>query len=145
VIFTYPDVVVILLFNAILYSVFYGVTASLSSLFKEDYPSLSETDLGLCFLAVGGGMIVGSTITGKLLDRDYRAIQKKIARNLGTDTERGQRSDVEFPIEMARLRSMPIYIFIYTAVVVGYGWCLQKRVHIAAPLILQFIGSFSFL
>lgn len=47
---TYPDITILLFFNGIIYSVFYGVTASISTLFHEAYPSLSETDIGLCFL-----------------------------------------------------------------------------------------------
>lgn len=39
--------------NGIIYSVFYGVTATISTLFEEAYPFLSETDIGLCFLAIG--------------------------------------------------------------------------------------------
>ncbi|KAJ7162206.1 hypothetical protein C8R46DRAFT_1222349 [Mycena filopes] len=42
----------LLLINAVVYAVVYGVTASISSLFHDTYPWLSETKLGLCFLTV---------------------------------------------------------------------------------------------
>jgi hypothetical protein len=62
--FLYPDVATLLFFNGIFYSVFYGVTATTSTLFQRDYPYLSETDLGLIYLSLGGGMIFGTVITG---------------------------------------------------------------------------------
>jgi MFS family permease len=150
--FTYPDVVTLLVFNAIVNAVFYGVLASLSSLFADDYPFLSETDLGLCFLAIGGGMIFGSVVTGRLMDRDYSVTREKMVQERMRDTEKSSeeaevRKEVvreeNFPIEVARLRSSPIYLTILTACVVGYGWCLEKRVSIAGPLILQFISESS--
>jgi hypothetical protein len=148
--FTYPDVVTLLVFNAIVYAVFYGVTASLSSLFEADYPFLTETDIGLCFLAIGGGMVFGSMVTGRLLDRDYSVTREKMVRARMWDMEKHPEEDEVrkevvkeeiFPIEVARLRSSPIYLAIVIACVVGYGWCLDKRVSIAGPLILQFISK----
>lgn len=144
--FTYPDVVVLLIFNGIIYAVFYGVTASISTLFEEAYPFLSQTDVGLCFLAIGGGMLFSAVGTGKLLDRDYQLVKGRILREMRVDPEK--KEDVEavfaegkFPIERARLRTTPIYSFLFIACVLGYGWCLQAKVNIAGPLILQFISA----
>ena len=53
---TYPDVLLLLFYNGVVYAAFYGVTASLSVVFKTSYPFLSETDIGLCYLAIGGGV-----------------------------------------------------------------------------------------
>jgi hypothetical protein len=36
---------------------------------------------------------------------------------------------------------MPIYISVYIAAVVGYGWALESGVTIAVPLIMQFISK----
>lgn len=129
---------------------FYGVLASLSSLFEHTYAYLSETDLGLCFLSVGGGMILGSMVTGRLQDRDYRVTRDNLvcalkARSEGSISDEDAirevtREDV-FPIEKARLRSSPLYLLIITACNVGYGWTLEKSASIAVPLILQFISE----
>jgi hypothetical protein len=142
----YPDVVILLIFNALLYSVFYGVTASISSLFADVYPFLNQTDVGLCFLAIGGGMMFGSMITGKLLDRDYATMQRKIAKTLEVDTERKVHTDSvtkdeNFPLEKVRLRTLPIYFVLYTAAVVGYGWSLETKTSLAVPLILQIFSK----
>jgi len=144
--FTYPDILILLIFNALLYSVFYGVTASISSLFSDVYPFLNQTDIGLCFLAIGGGMIFGSMFTGKLLDRDYAAIQRKTAKSREVDPERKSNThsvikDDSFPVEKARLRTLPVYFVLYTGAVIGYGWCLQAKVSLAVPLILQIFSE----
>jgi len=46
---------------------------------------------------------------------------------------------LHFPIEKARLRALPAYLAVYAASFVAYGWVVQERVHLAAPLVLQFI------
>lgn len=49
--------------------------------------------------------------------------------------------DPSFPIERARLRTIPTSLGIYIACLVGYGWCLQAKVNIAGPLVLQIISE----
>ena len=146
--FTYPDVLILLFFNGTIYAVMYGVTASLSVIFERVYPYLSQTDIGLCFLASGGGMLVGSLVSGKFMDSYYRKIRDDLIRQSRTDSEehidpRAIEKDPSFPIEKARLHVLPGVLFVYIACVVGYGWALQSRATIALPLILQFISKFS--
>jgi hypothetical protein len=67
-------------------------------------------------------------------------------RNVEGDGEKGMRpEDVtreeNFPIELARLRTTPIYLAMFVAATVGYGWCLQQSVNLAVPLILQIISE----
>ncbi|KAH9964193.1 MFS general substrate transporter [Russula dissimulans] len=142
--FTYPDVFVLLLLNGTCYAVLYGVTASLSVIFARIYPYLTETDLGLCFLPSGGGMFIGTSVSGKLLDTWYRRIRDNFIHEARTKTEKDVdpevlEKDPSFPIEKARLQVLPYVIFVYTTCVIGYGWSLQSRVTIVVPLILQFI------
>lgn len=145
---TYPDILLVLFYNGILYSVFYGVTATISVLFQKSYPFLSETDIGLCYLAIGSGMVFGSLFSGRFLDRDYQAIKKEMIRKAEEDGEKGIRpEDVtreeNFPIERARLRTTPMYLALFVATTIGYGWCLQKNVNLAVPLILQIIMGYN--
>lgn len=145
--FTYPDVLLLLFFNGVVYAVFYGITASISVLFSRSYPFLSETDIGLCFLAIGGGMILGSLLTGRFLDKDYQTIKKQMIRKMEMDGEKDIRAEdvtneEHFPIERARLRTMPIYLAVFSVSTIGYGWCLQTNVNIAVPLILQITSQF---
>ncbi|KAJ3915068.1 hypothetical protein F5877DRAFT_6331, partial [Lentinula edodes] len=66
-----PDVTVTLFFNGTVNTVYYAVTATISTLFASAYPQLGETEVGLCFLAIGGGMFLGSLTSGKVLDWEF--------------------------------------------------------------------------
>ncbi|KAI0068153.1 MFS general substrate transporter [Artomyces pyxidatus] len=151
-ILTYPDVVILLIFNGTICAVYYGVTATTSSLFQDTYPYLNQTDIGLCFLSIGGGMLLGTLFSGKLLNRDYVAIREQLVRKAQGDSEKlsavdvqAIEKDVSFPIEKARMRSVPTYTAIFSACVIGYGWCLESKVSIAVPLVLQFFIGFTFI
>ncbi|KAL4241760.1 MFS transporter superfamily protein [Abortiporus biennis] len=148
--FFYPDVALMLIFNATLYAVFYGVTASISILFKEVYPFLSETDIGLVFLAFGGGMVLGSAASGRVCDWEYRRLKNKLIEEAkrnshlpGAIRPEDVGKEEYFPIEVARFQSMPYYVAVYITACVGYGWCLQARVNIAGPLILHVIMGYT--
>ena len=147
VMFTYPEVFVILFFNGTIYAVMYGATASLSVIFEKVYPYLNQTYVGLCFLAMGGGMLVGSVFSGRFMDAHYRKTRDDLIRETSTDLKRhidprAIEKDPSFPIEKARLQMLPWVVFVYTACVIGYGWALQSKVTIAVPLILQFMSRF---
>lgn len=142
------DVLILLAINAIICSVYYGVIATMSTLLGSAYPFLNETTIGLCFLAAGGGMILGSSISGRVLDREYRAFKAQeefqMATNIfGIQVESSNAKDDSFPIEKARLRLLPYHIVLLAAACAAYGWCLQKRVNIAGPLILQIIVGYA--
>ncbi|KAI1788820.1 major facilitator superfamily domain-containing protein [Ganoderma leucocontextum] len=139
--FLYPDVTLLLLLNALVYSEFYAVTATISTLFQTTYPFLNQTDIGLCFLAIGGGMLVGGVVIGKLLDADYQRVKRTTLRRL--EQEKVPTEDLikeeHFPFEYARLRTMPAYLAIFVIASIGYGWCLHAKVSLAGPLVLQII------
>ena len=144
--FAYPEIFVLLIFNGTLYAVMYGVTASLSVIFEEVYPYLNQTEIGLCFIPMGLGMLVGSILSGRALDSYYKKIMDDLIRQAQTDSEKlvnpeAIEKDPSFPIEKARLQILPWVVFVYTICVIGYGWALQSRVTIAVPLILQFISK----
>ncbi|KAE9390907.1 MFS general substrate transporter [Gymnopus androsaceus JB14] len=145
----YPDIPMLLFFNGMVSAVYYAVTATISSLFVEVYPFLSTAEVGLCFLCIGGGMTVGSLVSGRLLDREWRSVsagyRERIMREKGGEAAVAEidikkaREDPDFPIEYARLRVIPYIMIFYVGSVIGYGWCIRAAVHISAPLILQFI------
>ncbi|THU98687.1 MFS general substrate transporter [Dendrothele bispora CBS 962.96] len=143
-----PDIPMLLFFNGMVSAVYYAVTATISSLFVEVYPSLTETEVGLCFLCIGGGMTIGSIVSGKLLDWEWRnvsaAYRAKQAAQKGEEAAivvdlKKARDDPDFPIESARLRAIPYVMIFFVGSVIGYGWTIQAAVHISGPLILQFI------
>jgi len=132
----------------VVYSVFAGVTATLSGLLANAYPSLSQGEIGVCFLAIGLGCAFGSCLNGLILDWEFRRIKKSIERKRKQDgnekindekCEAGKESS-DFPIEYARLRGIPLHVLVFVASIIGYAWAIQKAVHIAVPLVLQFFS-----
>lgn len=109
---------------------------------------MNESELGLCFLAVGVGASLGSFLNGVMLDTDFKRIQR-ILEKKAIASKRGQQATAhvdgklvaEYPIEYARLRLVPVHLAIYVTSMIGYGWALQLRVNIACPLILQFLSK----
>ncbi|PGH13782.1 hypothetical protein AJ79_03482 [Helicocarpus griseus UAMH5409] len=76
----------------------------------------------------------------KLLDYDYY----RTAKSLGISVDRDRENDIEdFPIEYARLRTCKYFIALCAPFIIGYGWALQAKVHMAVPLVLQFFIGFT--
>lgn len=135
------DILILLAANGIICSIYNGVIATISTLLGPVYPFLNETKIGLCFLGIGGGMIIGSSVTGRVLDREYQTFKRKQeikSSSNPVNTQAESRED-NFPIEKARLRLLPYLIVLLAATCAAYGWCLQKRVNLAGPLILQIV------
>ncbi|KDQ60452.1 hypothetical protein JAAARDRAFT_174578 [Jaapia argillacea MUCL 33604] len=138
--FLRPEILLPLIYMAIPFAVLNTFTATMASLFGTAYPWLTESEIGLCYLAIGGGMLCGGVFGGRLLDWDYRRIKNEIESEREKNVE-GQ-VDEDFPIEKARMRMLPYFLLVAVGSCMGYGWCLQSKVNIAAPLILQVIFGF---
>ena len=105
--FLNPDVDVLLVISAFGCAVYYAVTATISTLFIQTYPSLNETTIGLCYLAIGGGMIVGSSITGRVLDMEYQRFKARAqARIQGDPAAVNLNQEEGFPLEKVRVETM---------------------------------------
>ncbi|PBK76751.1 MFS general substrate transporter, partial [Armillaria solidipes] len=139
------DIILVLSVNAVINSLFYGVTASMSTLFSEAYPSLNQIQIGLCYLAMGGGLVFGSYVLGRVLDQEYGKLRRSVMAVQGPgNTEKSETGiDDNFPIEKARLRLVPFSMLIFAACCAGYGWCVQERVNLSGPLLLQVTIGFT--
>jgi predicted MFS family arabinose efflux permease len=73
------------------------------------------------------------------MDWNYRRWAKKL--NLPLEKKRSM--DLRnFPIEKARLETLFFLVPIGVATYIPFGWVLQKRVHLAVPLVLEFVTGF---
>lgn len=133
-----PDVGTALLFNGVHFAIFYCFMTSTSSLLSNYY-GLSEIQVGVCYLSLGCGSILGSFFQGRLLDHLFKATQRKT----GIVCEKGK-IPLNFPLHRVRLRTAWYNSLLTQAVTIGYGWAIYTRTHLAVPLILQFICKFSF-
>ncbi|KIN00253.1 hypothetical protein OIDMADRAFT_104211 [Oidiodendron maius Zn] len=141
------DMAVILLYNSLLYTAFYDVTASLPSLFQQIY-GFNDLQIGLCYLPFGIGCGIASFTNGHMLDRNYR----KIAQQIGFTIDRKRGDDLRhFPIEKARLQLIWPLLVSGLACYISYGWALDKNAPLPATLVLLFLigllvnGSFNIL
>lgn len=135
-------------FLAVYYAVWQMSITAMSSLFETRY-GLNETQVGLTFLANGVGAMVGTLITGKILDRDYRKVKSAHeARETTSDLEAGRSAaaaEDSFPIEEARLRLVPVFSIVQCFSILLFGWCIQfsGRVPIAVPIVSTFITGWT--
>ncbi|KAF3767086.1 hypothetical protein M406DRAFT_89657 [Cryphonectria parasitica EP155] len=137
----------IILYNSLLYLVFIITVATLSTQFKTIY-GYNDLQIGLCYLPYGAGCFGAAIGQGYLLDWNYR----RVARSIGFTVDKKRGDDLSsFPIEKARI--VPLYFFVAVGLVamILYGWVLELRPSVAAPLCLQFCiglcvtGSFGIL
>ncbi|KAI0190955.1 major facilitator superfamily transporter [Xylaria flabelliformis] len=133
------DLLILLFCNAIYYTTGACAQTSLSSLFMQVY-GYQELQAGLAYIPFGLGALVSVYIWGKFLDFEYA----RISRSLGYDPDevKGKLID-DFPIELTRLRSISYLTILTAAATVGYGWTVQKQVHVAVPLLIQAILGFT--
>jgi MFS family permease len=141
----------IIVFLAIYYAVWQMSITAMSSLFKTRY-GLTEIQIGLTFIANGVGSMVGTLITGKILDFDYRKVKASFelqspsrdVESRGTTTHTPA-SQEDFPLEKARLRLVPLFSGLQCLSILLLGWTIQypNHVHIAVPIISTFITGWT--
>ncbi|MCJ1351613.1 MAG: hypothetical protein MMC33_001597 [Icmadophila ericetorum] len=128
----------VLLIAAMFYMIYYIVQASLPSFLLSTY-GFNTTDIGISYLPVSLGVILGGLASAKLMDWNYKSTAKAICFEI----DKVQGDDLNtFPIEQARVRFSEIIILLRAASVIAYGWTLQQRIHVAVPLIFQFLIGF---
>lgn len=140
----------IILFLAIYYAVWQMSITAMSSLFKDRY-SLTEIQIGLTFIANGVGSIIGTLITGKILNVDYGRVKASFEARVSTDVEdesagsRTKSNQEDFPLEKARLRLVPFFSLLQCLSLLLFGWTIQfpRRIHIAVPIVSTFITGWT--
>ncbi|GAB1205869.1 hypothetical protein APSETT445_004548 [Aspergillus pseudonomiae] len=135
----------IILFLAIYYAVWQMSITAMSSLFKDRY-GLHETQIGLTFIANGVGSMIGTLVSGKILNMDYQRVKQKYESSLDAEAAYdGSRNEDDFPIEKARLRLVPVFSLLQCLSIILFGWTIQypDRVHIAVPIVSTFITGWT--
>ena len=135
----------IIVFLAVYYAVWQMSITAMSSLFKSRY-GLHETQIGLTFIANGVGSMIGTLLTGKILDYDYRKVAAGVKSQIPpSDGETGQASEEDFPLEKARLRLLPLFSIVQCLSILLFGWTIQypDKVPIAIPIVSTFITGWT--
>ncbi|KAJ6001104.1 hypothetical protein N7481_001513 [Penicillium waksmanii] len=144
------DIAALLAWGAVAYTAWSMVTSSTTTMLLLGFPFLKPWQIGLCFLPNGLGCIVGSLSTGWYLDQSFnRALARyKVEHGIPLEDDIAHRRD--FPYVQARLRLIPVFSIVLMACLAFYGPSFefndlrqQFGPNLAAPLILQFLISFS--
>jgi predicted MFS family arabinose efflux permease len=137
----------IIIFIAVYYAVWQMSITAMSSLFKSRY-GLTEIQIGLTFIANGVGSMIGTLVTGRILNADYRRVRARYEASF--DNENGNEisqaaRDEDFPLEKVRLRLVPIFSILQCLSVILFGWTIQypHKVHIAVAIVSTFITGWT--
>ena len=134
----WKDTTLVLWMHGSFYMVDYSIQTTIPSTFKDIY-HFNELEIGLSYLPRGAGIIVGGYLNGKMMDRNYRIIAKRIGYTINTVSDDNLN---HFPIERARTRGSWYLLEISTYSLIGYGWALEQHAHMSIPLIFQFLQGF---
>lgn len=144
------DIAALLAWGAVAYTAWSMVTSSTTTLLLRGFPSLTQWQIGLCFLPNGLGCICGSLFTGWLMDESFRRVETHYKTERGIPPEENVVGTRDFPFIKARLRLMPVFSSVLLISLALYGPSfkfndLQRYFgpNLAAPLILQFLIAFA--
>ncbi|KAI0188996.1 major facilitator superfamily domain-containing protein [Xylaria flabelliformis] len=125
------DSLMVVVMYAITYAIKLTLQTSLGAQALQVY-QLNYLDGGLIYLPSGIAGGIGSYMTGRFLDLNYRKAKEQFPSDA-----------VGHPpnTSLIRLRLKGIYILVVVtaAGTVGYGWALARDAHISIMLILQFV------
>lgn len=137
----YWDTFLVLWLAASSYAVWYCIQTSIPLIYGQQDYGLNDLMVGLCYLPGGFGVIFGGLVAGRLMDWSYKRTAKEAGFGPPTDDQRVVRHDIHnnFPIEKARSRGSVALLCLSICALVGYGWVVERHVHLSVPLILQFL------
>ncbi|CAD0107879.1 unnamed protein product [Aureobasidium uvarum] len=112
----------------------------MSTLLLSTY-RLSSSKVGLTFLANGAGSIIGTLVTGKILDSDYKRLKQKALEMPRSTTDNNPDPNQNFLLEKARLRLIPLFSLLQSLAILTFAWTIRYHIHIAVPIIATFIAG----
>jgi predicted MFS family arabinose efflux permease len=125
--FKHTNIALCVCFTATTFMMYYMITTTFSRTYTIQYGFDSGT-VGLCFLPVAAGAIVGSNIGGRFADRTYN---KRVAASNGNI----------YPEMRISLVAIGLAVFVQMCGFIAYGWCIQFNVHMAGGLVSIFFGK----
>lgn len=111
--------------------------ASLSTMLETSY-HYSMIKIGLCYLSPGFATLLGSLVSGKIIDWNYRR-HLKLVEDYNYMNEEHQ---IKIDLPKARLEITTIPTIVLLCCFIVFGWCFQEKVSIAPILVAAFLFSF---
>ncbi|ORY91427.1 major facilitator superfamily domain-containing protein [Syncephalastrum racemosum] len=118
-----PTILVITAYSTVIFGCLYLLNPTITDTFQTLY-GYNEWQVGLCYLAFGVGLMVGSVLAGQYSDYMLRRLR---AKNQGK------------VIAEMRLRAAVPSFFLIPAGYLIYGWTTQKAIGVYAPIIGLFV------
>ncbi|KAI8992038.1 major facilitator superfamily domain-containing protein [Mycotypha africana] len=119
-----PTVVVITIYNTIIFACLYFLTPTISETFEKLY-GYTSTIVGLCYLVFGFGLMCGSVLSGRYSD----FLVKKLREKKGPENI--------YP-ELRLRATFPAFVLIPIGYLI-YAWTAEKGVGVYGPLIGLYI------
>lgn len=125
--FQYPNISLCVAFSGIIFMMFYLINTTFTRTYTVQY-GLSSGSVGLCYLPLAVGGMIGSNVGGRFADRIYN---KRVAAAKGN----------VYPEMRISLELIGIAVFIQFSGFIAYGWCIYFNVHMAWGLVCEFFGK----
>lgn len=141
VLMTKLNVILILVPCGLHYATWLMLITSQSTLFTDKY-HFTVVHVGLSYLGSGLGSILGSLVSGRILDAVYRRQVRKYEE--AWRQEHGESEPVDmtgFDIFKARLSTFPYPSALLLAATIIFGWTIEYHVHWSVPVVMMFFVS----
>lgn len=154
-----PDVLLILFAASLHYAAWFMLTTALASSLADVY-HFNSLQIGLGFISNGMGSIVGSFVSGIMMNFYYRKklekfrqaeleswtqeemVKKQLDDESQVDITSFELDESKFDIHGARLTlCLPMSVILAVGIIV-YGWTIQYKVQYVCPLVFTFFVSF---
>ncbi|KAI0460307.1 major facilitator superfamily domain-containing protein [Xylaria acuta] len=133
------EMFLLLMYSSLIYAGFYAVATAIPAEFARLY-GFDGLKIGLVYIPLGVGSIVSVFVMGRLANWNYR----RHCRMLNIPYDRSRQQDMAgFPIEQARLQISIPFLALFTAVLIGFGWAVEYKAHLAVEIILLFLQGVS--
>ncbi|KAI1109841.1 major facilitator superfamily domain-containing protein [Nemania sp. NC0429] len=133
------EMFLLLMYCSLIYAGFYAVGTAIPAQLSTAY-GFDGLKIGLIYVPLGVGSIVAVFLVGPLANWSYR----RCCRQIGVPYDRSRQQDMAgFPIEQARLQIGLPFLALFTAALIGFGWAVERRAHLAVLIVLLFIQGFT--
>lgn len=133
------EMFLLLMYSSLIYAGFYAVATAIPAEFSALY-GFDGLKIGLVYVPIGVGSIVAVFATGRLANWNYR----RHCKILGIPYDRTRQQNMAgFPIEQARLQISLPFLALFTASLIGFGWAIQCKAHLAVEIVLLFLIGLS--
>lgn len=134
-----PKVALILMSSGLQFALWTMALTTFSTSLEDKY-HYSIIKVGLCYLSPGIATLLGSLVSGKILDYNYKIKYNAFCSKYELLNENEKPS---FDIVKARLEIAALPLVISSGSYIAFGWCIQKEVSIALVIVFSFLFSFA--